>query len=133
MKTQIAIIGAGPPGLTLAHALLRRGVGDFIVLESAEDAGGLCRTRSNFVPGARGHWRETRRGRNVPFRPGAFRHSSEYSYPLNTIGKNEAMAALLAETAASRVFGLGRWGEWQHYNTDVVVERALALAERIAS
>ena len=88
--------------------------------------------RSNFVPGARGHWRETRRERNVPLRPGAFRHSSEYSYPLNTIGKNEAMAALLAETAASGVFGLGRWGEWQHYNTDVVVERALAMAERIA-
>ena len=80
MKTKIAIIGAGPSGLTQAHALLRRGVGDFIVLERAEDAGGLCRTRSNFVPGAR-----------------------------------------------------GRWGEWQHYNTDVVVERALALAERIAS
>lgn len=64
---------------------------------------------------------------------GAFRFSSEYSYPLNTIGKNEAMAALLSETAAGRVFGLGRWGEWQHYNTDVVVERALALAGRIAN
>lgn len=84
--------------------------------------------RSNFAPGSRGHWRETRRERNVPLRPGDFRHSSEFSYPLNTIGKNEAMAALLAETAASRVFGLGRWGEWQHYNTDVVVERALAFA-----
>ena len=85
--------------------------------------------RSNFVPGARGYWRETRRERNVPLRPGAFRHSSEYSYPLNTIGKNEAMAALLAETAASRVLGLGRWGEWQHYNTDVVVEKAMRLSE----
>ena len=42
------------------------------------------------------------------------------------------MAALLAETASSRVFGLGRWGEWQHYNSDLVVERALALAERIS-
>ena len=87
--------------------------------------------RSNFASGSRGHWRETRRERNIPLRPGAFRHSSEYSYPLNTIGKNEAMAALLAETAGSRVLGLGRWGEWQHYNTDVVVERALALAGRL--
>ena len=89
--------------------------------------------RSNFAPGSRGHWRETRRERNVPLRPGAFRHSSEYSYPLNTIGKNEAMAALLAEAARSRVLGLGRWGEWQHHNTDVVIERALALAERLSS
>ena len=88
--------------------------------------------RSNFVPGARGYWRETRRERNVPLRPGAFRASNDYSYPLNTLGKNEAMAALLAETESRGVFGLGRWGEWQHYNSDVVVERALALAARIA-
>ena len=27
------------------------------------------------------------------------------------------------------VTGLGRWGEHQHYNADVVVERALRLAE----
>jgi len=87
--------------------------------------------RSSFVPGARGHWRETRRERNIPLRPGAFRHSSDYSYPLNTIGKNEEMSALLAETETSRVFGLGRWGEWQHYNTDVVVKRAIDLAKQI--
>ena len=89
--------------------------------------------RGNVFPGARGYWRETRRERNVPLRPDSFRAGNEWAYPLNTIGKNEAMAALLAETAASRVFGLGRWGEWQHYNSDVVVERALALAERLAS
>lgn len=45
MKTKIAIIGAGPSGLALAHTLLRRGVGDFLVLEREEEAGGLCRTR----------------------------------------------------------------------------------------
>ena len=88
--------------------------------------------RSNFVPGARGYWRETRRERNSPLHAGAFRHSSDYSYPLNTIGKNEAMANLLAECTACGVFGLGRWGEWQHYNTDVVVEKALAMAGRLA-
>ena len=86
--------------------------------------------RSNFAAGSRGHWRETRRERNVPLRPGAFRHSSEYSYPLNTIGKNEAMAAFLSEAAKNRVLGLGRWGEWQHYNSDLVVELALKMASR---
>ncbi len=55
-----------------------------------------------------------------------------WAYPLNTIGKNEAMAGLLAECAESRVFGLGRWGEWQHYNSDLVVEKALAMADAIA-
>ena len=89
--------------------------------------------RGNFCPGARGYWRETRRERNVPLRPGAFRAGNEWAYPLNTVGKNEAMAALLAELRERGVFGLGRWGEWQHFNSDAVVERALALAERIAA
>ena len=89
--------------------------------------------RGNFCPGVRGYWRETRRERNVPLRPGAFRAGNEWAYPLNTVGKNEAMAALLAELRERGVFGLGRWGEWQHFNSDAVVERALALAERIAA
>ena len=87
--------------------------------------------RKNFYPGAKGYWSETRRERNLPPRPGAFRASNDWAYPLNTIGKNEAMAALLAEISACGVIGLGRWGEWQHYNSDVVVERSLALAERL--
>lgn len=89
--------------------------------------------RGNFFPGARGYWRETRRERNPPLNPGAFRASNDWAYPLNTLGKNEAMAALLAETAARGVLGLGRWGEWQHYNSDVVVERALEMAEKLAA
>ena len=64
MKTKIAIIGAGPSGLTIANALLRHGVGDFIVLEKEEDAGGLC--RSHDVNGAPldtggGHFLDVRR------------------------------------------------------------------------
>lgn len=89
--------------------------------------------RGNFYPGARGYWRETRVGRNPPLLPGAFRAPNDWAYPLNTIGKNEAMAALLAETSTHGVLGLGRWGEWQHYNSDLVVQRALALAEKLAA
>ena len=88
--------------------------------------------RGNFFPGARGYWRETRRERNSPLRPGGFRAANDWAYPLNTLGKNESMAALLAEMEANGVFGLGRWGEWQHYNSDLVVERAIGLAERLA-
>ena len=88
--------------------------------------------RGNFIPGARGYWRETRIGRNTPAEPGAFRFSTEYAYPLNTIGKNEAMGIFLAELRGHAVHGLGRWGHWQHYNTDPVVEQAMALADQLA-
>ncbi len=87
--------------------------------------------RHNFCPGARGYWTETNSSRAKPLAEGAFRHTSKYAYPLNTIGKNEAMTELLAELKTNSVHGLGRWGEWQHYNSDVVVERALALADSI--
>lgn len=83
--------------------------------------------RENFLPGAKGHWTETRIERSRPATGPRF--AVPYAYPLNTVGKNEAVAGLLAECARSRVFGLGRWGEWQHYNSDLVVEKALAFAK----
>lgn len=87
--------------------------------------------RANFLPGAKGYWRETRHGRNTPAAPGAFRHTTEYAYPLNTLGKNEAMDRLLAELRSRSIHGLGRWGRWQHYNTDPVVEQAISLADSL--
>ena len=87
--------------------------------------------RENFLPGAKGYWTETRIGREGS--AAGPRFEVPWAYPLNTVGKNEAVAGLLDECARSRVFGLGRWGEWQHYNSDLVVERALALAGRFAA
>lgn len=86
--------------------------------------------RHNFCSG-KGYWKETRSQRNSPERPGALRFTMDYAYPLNTIGKNEKMKSLLDELSNSRVFGLGRWGEWQHYNSDVVVERAIRFADAL--
>ena len=85
--------------------------------------------RENFLPGSHGYWTETRIERSGPALGPRF--DVPFAYPLNTIGKNEAVAGLLTECARSRVFGLGRWGEWQHYNSDLVVEKALAFAARL--
>lgn len=86
--------------------------------------------RKNFCS-AHGYWKETRTQRNTPLQPGAFRYTMPYAYPLNTIGKNEAMDQLLAELRSHSIHGLGRWGRWQHYNTDPVVEQALAMADAL--
>ncbi|UCC76426.1 MAG: FAD-dependent oxidoreductase, partial [Anaerolineales bacterium] len=40
---EVAIIGAGPAGLSAAHALVQRGV-DVLVLEKAHTVGGIART-----------------------------------------------------------------------------------------
>lgn len=59
---------------------------------------------------------------------GNFSYLNEYAYPLNTLGKNELMGKILDYAKERSVYGLGRWGEHQHYNSDVTVERAMNLA-----
>ena len=40
------------------------------------------------------------------------------------------MKKLLDKMEENNIMGLGRWGEWQHYNSDVVVHRAINLADK---
>jgi protoporphyrinogen oxidase len=87
--------------------------------------------RKNFQPGVRGYWTETSAPRFFKYnREECIFYHNEYAYPLNTIGKNENMSMILQSLRANKIFGLGRWGEWQHYNTDVVIERAIKMAQK---
>lgn len=56
---------------------------------------------------------------------------NQYAYPLNTVNKPEIMKKLLDWSAKQRVYGLGRWGEHQHYNSDVTVELVIKMAEEL--
>ena len=49
MIHDVAIIGAGPGGITAAHLLQQRGIDDFVILERAGDVGGTW--RDNHYPG----------------------------------------------------------------------------------
>ena len=88
--------------------------------------------RHNFCPGSRGYWTETNK-ENIREKDGGsgFRYLNQYAYPLNTIKKPEIMRKILEWGKKQNVFGLGRWGEHQHYNSDVVVELALKMAEQM--
>lgn len=85
--------------------------------------------RHNFCPGAKGYWTETNKER-VANREDRFSYENKYAYPLNTVEKPKIMQEVLEWCRGKRVFGLGRWGEWEHYNSDAVVERAMELADR---
>jgi len=84
--------------------------------------------RHNFVPGARGHWTET----NARRAGGAsgWRHVNEYAYPLNTLAKPTAVQAVTSWAAGKGIVAAGRWGEWEHMNSDVAVEAGWRAAER---
>lgn len=86
--------------------------------------------RKNFLINSNGHWTETNLTRfndsaNQPY------YINEYAYPLNTIDKPKIMDELLSYCIKRNVFGLGRWGEHQHYNSDKVVILAINLANKL--
>lgn len=103
--------------------------------------------RHNFCAGSRGVWTETNAERfeingntttpdDVDRRYGSaencdtFCYLNQYAYPLNTVQKPYMIERLLGFGKEKGVFGLGRWGEHEHYNSDVTVERALCLADQ---
>ncbi len=90
--------------------------------------------RHNFCPGSKGYWTETnltRFDRATADSENKTYFDNDYAYPLNTIGKQELMKELLDYTSSKGIIGLGRWGEWQHFNSDVTMKRAMDLAEKI--
>ena len=89
--------------------------------------------RHNFCPGSKGYWTETNLSRfDEKGKDENYYFINKYAYPLNTVGKQEIMKKLLDEAAEKKVYGLGRWGEWQHYNSDVVVALGIELADKLS-
>ena len=89
--------------------------------------------RHNFCNGSKGYWTECTSTRVDETTESTFQYMNQYAYPLNTIGKPEIMKELLEWAKTRRVYGIGRWGEHQHYNSDLVVELALKMAEELNS
>ncbi len=98
--------------------------------------------RHNFCEGSRGYWTETNAERvedrfiapvqqREPGGKSDISFLNEYAYPLNTMDKPQIMCNLLKVCKEKGVYGLGRWGEWEHFNSDVTVERAMMLANLV--
>ena len=85
--------------------------------------------RSNFVDAARGHWSETNSARATP--QAGWRHRNEFAYPVNTLGKPEAVARICEWAAMHGIVGAGRWGKWEHMNSDVAVAEGIAMAKTL--
>jgi protoporphyrinogen oxidase len=85
--------------------------------------------RDNIIAGSKGYWTETNARRRAPLPPGVH-FENIYAYPLNTLNKPQIISNLLSKMKKYNILGLGRWGEWEHYNSDVVMERGIRLAEQ---
>jgi UDP-galactopyranose mutase len=56
-----------------------------------------------------------------------WRNSNPYAYPVNTIDKPERVARILEWAKTQGISGFGRWGTWDHMNSDIAVKNAIAL------
>jgi protoporphyrinogen oxidase len=84
--------------------------------------------RDNIIAGSKGYWTETNASRRENH--GEAHFENPYAYPLNTLNKPQVVTDLLSRMKKYNILGLGRWGEWEHYNSDVVMERGMRLAEQ---
>lgn len=88
--------------------------------------------RHNFCSGSKGYWTETNSERiEMEEANDNFKYMNQYAYPINTINKPDIMKKLLSWSKEQGVIGLGRWGEHQHYNSDVTVDLAMKLADEL--
>ncbi|MDC1292407.1 FAD-dependent oxidoreductase [Amylibacter sp.] len=104
----------------------------WIYYPSAKLAHHRVLVRHNFLDDSAGYWTETTSERvDLISENSNFSYLNKFAYPLNTIGKPEIMKKLLSWSSARGVHGLGRWGEHEHYNSDVTVEKAINLADEL--
>ena len=85
--------------------------------------------RTNFCKGSRGYWTETNSRRSGPI--DMWRYRNEYAYPLNTCDKPETMKKILSWAEQHSIIGLGRWGTWEHMNSDKAVSLAMTAANTL--
>jgi hypothetical protein len=85
--------------------------------------------RQNFCEGSRGSWTETNARRSIAAT--GFRHRNEFAYPVNTLGKPEAVKKISQWAAANHILPLGRWGTWEHMNSDIAVDLALKAVQSL--
>ncbi len=83
--------------------------------------------RSNFCAGSRGYWTETNSVRSKP--TDGWRHRNAFAYPVNTLGKPEAVERIFQWAASHGIVCAGRWGKWEHMNSDIVVAEALVAVK----
>lgn len=54
-----------------------------------------------------------------------FEHRNDAAYPIPVLGHARAIRGVLDYYRPMQLFGLGRWGQWQYFNSDVCIWEAM--------
>lgn len=60
-----------------------------------------------------------------------YSHMNEYAYPIPAIGRAKYIKSILEWGSESKIYGLGRWGQWEYFNSDVCIKEAMILSRRL--
>jgi len=85
--------------------------------------------RNNFCKESRGYWTETNSTRSRAQE--GWRYRNQYAYPVNKKDKPSSIAEILRWGEKNRIIGLGRWGTWEHMNSDVAVSLGIQAAKKM--
>ncbi len=87
----------------------------------------------NFAPhsASDGWYRETNRQRWTAGAGELYAEINRHAYPIPTVGWAAAIDTVLRHCAPLGLHGLGRWGQWQYFNSDVCIREAMLLADRL--
>jgi protoporphyrinogen oxidase len=87
----------------------------------------------NFAPHSdpKGLYRETNSRRWQSGHGEIYSHTNEYAYPLPTLGWAQTISRVLDWAQPQGLFGLGRWGQWEYFNSDVCIFQAMQLAKQL--
>ena len=84
--------------------------------------------RGNFIDGAAGYWTETNSKRRIDNDEHAIRFKNKYAYPINTVHKPKSIKNIIKWFQKKSIYGLGRWGTWEHMNSDIATVKAIEMA-----
>lgn len=87
----------------------------------------------NFAPHSApdGFYRETNLKRWQPGGGEIHAEINSHAYPIPTLGWAAAIDQVLRHCVPLGVHGLGRWGQWQYFNSDVCIREAMQLVSRL--
>ena len=55
----------------------------------------------------------------------------KYAYPVNTVDKRETVEKIKKWAEKYNIISYGRWGDWEHMNSDVAIEKGMELAKEL--
>ena len=89
---------------------------------------------NNFAPHSRrsGVFTETNIGRATGDKDVLYRHLNGYAYPIPCRGWATAIDGVLRAGERIGLYGLGRWGQWRYFNSDVCIAEAMSLCDRLS-